>query len=269
MKQDDIFTKQIMTETVKLSPRDLHKNYMNTIRSILIDKFENKCSHYGYIKKDSIELLRVSMGIVEVATFAGYSTFDVRFRADVCNPLINSIVSAKVKTSNQFALMCMCGYTDPVMGVINVLQILIPKQTVMIRSDVNLGHIKIGDTVNIEILGKKYQLNDSKLNIVGKIVKVTDKTLKTEKMNAVDEDENDVESDDDDIELEIEEDDEEKEEDDMDIPRRNDETLIEGEGDGDEDDIDAPTRVLDTDDLEIDDEIDDDVELEEDLDIEE
>lgn len=168
-----MFVKCVLTETIKISPRELNKNYQATILEKLTEKMEGKCTRHGYVKRGSLELIRVQMGQVEAQTFFGYTTFAVKFRVEVCNPSIGMVVMGKVHSINGYGILCMCSYTEAPLGKVDVLHIIIPKQTVTIRSDINLAHIKVGDAVNIEILGKKYELNDSNMKAVGKVVKWT------------------------------------------------------------------------------------------------
>jgi hypothetical protein len=53
----------------------------------------------------------------------------------------------------------------------SVLEIIIAKNSVSIVSDIDLDKIKIGDEVNIEVVGKKFNLGDKKISVIGKIVK--------------------------------------------------------------------------------------------------
>jgi DNA-directed RNA polymerase subunit E'/Rpb7 len=259
MKVDEMFVKCVLTETIKISPRELNKNYQATILEKLTEKMEGKCTRHGYVKRGSLELIRVQMGQVEAQTFFGYTTFAVKFRVEVCNPSIGMVVVGKVHSINGYGILCMCSYTEAPLGKVDVLHIIIPKQTVTIRSDINLAHIKVGDTVNIEILGKKYELNDSNMKAVGKVVKWTAQKealsasamakyieRNAERVDGDERDDDDADAayiDDDDLleaGSESDDDDEEKGGDDGDSDDSGDE---EAQGVVDGDDEDAPTRV--------------------------
>lgn len=266
MKVDDIFVKCVLTEIIKLSPRELHKNYQARILEILKEKVEGKCTRHGYIKRGSLELIAIQMGTIEAQTFAGFTNFSVKFRVDVCYPSEGMIVTGKVNSINQFGILCMCSYSEAPFGRVDVLHIIIPKQAVMIRSDINLMNIKVGDTVNIELLKKKCEPNDTKIMAVGKIVKWTANMKERKVVSAIStvqegipQGDGNEEEDDDDVDLEDlgeeEEDDEENEdreeneegdEDDDDptdnVAEEDVTTLVaktQGEGEEDEEDEDA------------------------------
>jgi DNA-directed RNA polymerase subunit E'/Rpb7 len=174
MKVEDIFVKCLLTETIKIRPSDMHKEYMTRIRTLLTEKVEGKCTNHGYIKRGSVEIIRVNMGQVESQTFHGYVTFVVKFRCEVCNPSIGMVVSGSVSSMNQLGLLCVCSYKDTDTHIdVPVLHVYILNKAVTIKSDINLSDVKTNDVVSIQILGKKYVLNDSKLMAVGKIVKVS------------------------------------------------------------------------------------------------
>lgn len=171
----DIFVTSVLNDKVKLSAADLHSGYRDKIDAVLKRKLEGKCTRHGLIKMNSIELLKISAGVLEVQTFKGAAIFNVKFRADVCNPLIGSVVRAKVQNFNSFGILCVCSYTylDAVNAPKNcsVLEIIVPKKSMAVQSEVSLNSLKIGQMVNIEVMGKKFQLNDMTISVMGRVIK--------------------------------------------------------------------------------------------------
>ena len=70
---------------------------------------------------------------------------------------------------NKFGILAETGiiYNNKVMPI---LEIIVAKQTVDMNSLINLDTLNIGDIVTVEILGKKYELTDTKISIVGRII---------------------------------------------------------------------------------------------------
>ena len=64
----------------------------------------------------------------------------------------------------------------------NVLEIIVAKNSVNIVSDVDLEKIEVGDEIIVEVLGKKYELDDVKLSIVGRVVKDVDPASRKKKV---------------------------------------------------------------------------------------
>ena len=171
----DIFIKNICKETIKIEPRYLNNNFDNEIYKRLVRKVEGKCTHHGYIRKKSIEIYKILPGIIEMSTLSGYVNYEVYFYADICNPLNNTIVKAKVKNMNPFGILSESGYEDGI-DFITVLEVVTPKNSLKINSEIDMDKLQIGDNINIEILSTKYQLGDESINVIGRIVE--DETVK-------------------------------------------------------------------------------------------
>jgi DNA-directed RNA polymerase subunit E'/Rpb7 len=193
-------------DMVKISPCLLNSNYSSNIHKILKKKYEGICSKFGFIKNDSIQLISIKKGVIELSTFHGYVLFEVEFMASVCNPSIGSIVKCSVKNINSFGIMCVSGTIENNVFH-NILNVIIPKNNSQFVENANyLDNISINDEVNVEILGKKYILNNKNINIFGKIIEsASDKQLR---LDALEEGNNLDYEDEDDVEVVISDDDE-------------------------------------------------------------
>jgi len=157
----DIFIKSLLAENVKLPANKINKNYKDVILQELKNKIEGKCTKHGYIKNNSVEISSIQAGTVEMASLNGNMIFQVKFYAEVCNPVVGSVVKCIVTNINKFGILA---------EVKPVLEIIIAKNTVGIKSEIDLDNIKIGDYVFVEVVGKKYELGDARISIVGRIV---------------------------------------------------------------------------------------------------
>jgi hypothetical protein len=86
--------------------------------------------------------------------------------AEICNPAQGSIIKCKVKAKNSLGILAE-GYYDN----IPILEIIIPKISAGIQSEVNIETININDEISIEVCGKKYQLFDKHISIIGRAIK--------------------------------------------------------------------------------------------------
>ena len=91
----DIFLKVLLSEKIKIEPKYISKNVRSELKSRLVMKLEGICSKHGYIRKSSIEIYKIRPGLVELISLNGYIQYDVFFHADVCNPLLGTLISAK------------------------------------------------------------------------------------------------------------------------------------------------------------------------------
>jgi DNA-directed RNA polymerase subunit E'/Rpb7 len=206
---DTIFFRVLLNDRVKLEPRFLGKNFKDHIIKRLKDSFEGKCSKHGYIKTNSIEVYKIAPGNVELISLNGSIVYDVYYYAEVCNPVVGSIIKSQVTNVNKFGILA---------EVQPILEIIIAKNSVNIQSDpnINLDVIKPGDMISIEIVGKKFELNDKKISIVGRVVGNGNKSLVRQKVTKNDDTISDDEGVEDDVveeEVETQSETPEKEED--------------------------------------------------------
>ncbi len=152
--------------TVILTPNEMNTNFETTLLSKLKMNYESICSKYGYIKKDTIKIIKRSVGQFKKEHFNANIYFDVICIAEICNPAQGSIIKCKVKAKNSLGVLAE-GYYDN----IPILQIIIPKISAGIQSEINIETININDEVSIEVCGKKYQLFDKHISIIGRAIK--------------------------------------------------------------------------------------------------
>jgi DNA-directed RNA polymerase subunit E'/Rpb7 len=231
--------------TIILSPSEINKDFESTILTKLKLNYENICSKYGYIKKDTIKIIKRSVGQLKKEHFNANIYFDVICIAEICNPAQGSIIKCKVKAKNSLGILAE-GYYDN----IPILQIIIPKISAGIQSEINIDTIAINDEINIEVCGKKYQLFDKHISIIGKAIKNKKEFIKNAIItdNTDNDDDNETNKDDD-----IEEiyNDSDKDEDDEEIE---DIGKIKKKGGDDEDDDTSDEDELDVEELDIEDE---------------
>lgn len=170
MENNDIFMNVILNDKVKLEPTCLNGNIRQELVKRLKGKLEGVCSKHGYIKHDTIEIYKVKPGVLEIVSLNGCTNYDVYFHAQICNPLVGSTIKCRVTNINRFGILAEAGYLVKGKDFVSILEVIIAKNSVSIVSEVKLDAIKIGDEVNIEVVGKKYELNDRKISIVGRIV---------------------------------------------------------------------------------------------------
>jgi DNA-directed RNA polymerase subunit E'/Rpb7 len=159
---NNIFMRMQLTEKVKLEPAFISKQYKDEVLKRLKAKVEGLCSRHGFIKEGSVEISKICVGKVEMIGLNGNTQFDVHFFADVCNPLLGSIIKCRVSNINKFGILAEAE---------SIIEAIIAKNSVNIQSDIDLEKVRIGDDVSIEVIGKKYELNEKKISLIGKIVK--------------------------------------------------------------------------------------------------
>jgi DNA-directed RNA polymerase subunit E'/Rpb7 len=162
--------------SIQLSSSELKLNFEKTIKDNIKIKFEGICTKYGFIKPNSINIQKRSVGVFSKQHFNGHIKFELLCTAEVCNPIKGLVVEAEIKNKNALGLLAESSIeiNDK---IIPILDIIIPKKAAGIISEIDLENVNIGDKIYVMVLGKKYQLNDEKISIIGKAVKSLDSKL--------------------------------------------------------------------------------------------
>jgi len=152
--------------SIILKPNELNNNFENVILEKLKSTLENSCSKHGYIKKDSIKIIKRSSGYIKESHLNGNIAYDLCCIAEICNPIQDSVIKCVVKAKNNLGLRAIGMHED-----MAILEVIIPRITSGIQSEINIDDVKIGDSVNVLVCGKKFTLYDKMISIVGKILK--------------------------------------------------------------------------------------------------
>ena len=171
MSTSNIYKQNILETKIKIKASQLNKNTTKYILLKLQKEYEGIFTKFGLIKNNSIEIVKISLGIIEQNSFEGNIIYNVQFKAELCNPVIGSIILCNVINLNNFGILCTSKDGDN-----SIIEVIVPKKSLAIKSDIDLNNIKQNDKVYIEIMGKKQELNDTKIKCIGKITKTKTKT---------------------------------------------------------------------------------------------
>lgn len=161
--------KSLLTDRVRLAPHEIAKDFDAKVINTLRTRVEGKCTRHGYIKPGSVDVIKIAPGALRMISLNGDVIYTVYYKALVCNPQVGSIVEARVTNTNKFGILAEV-IVDINGTKTTVLDIIVAKQG-SIRSDVDVNSVQLNKTYNMEIMGKKYELNDKKISAIGRIVK--------------------------------------------------------------------------------------------------
>lgn len=153
---DNIYFNNIVKKKVIVSPKFLG-TINNHLENYLKKNYEGRCIAEGYVKPDSIKIVRRSVGAITGSRFTGDITYIVDYSAEICNPSIGNVIECTVKKINKLGLLCDNG----------PITIIIGKRLHENLDEIN--KIKEGDVIKIEIISKKIQLNKTEIQVVGKL----------------------------------------------------------------------------------------------------
>ena len=155
---------------IQLSPLELSSSFDEIIKNKMKESLEGVCSRFGYIKPGSLQVIKRSIGLFGKQHFNGYIKFELLCKGEACNPPQGLVVEAIVKNKNALGLLA-----ESSMFIngekIPVLDIIVPKKSNGIASEIDLDEVQVGDSIFVMVMGKRYQLNDTNISIIGRAVK--------------------------------------------------------------------------------------------------
>ena len=133
-------------------------------------------------------IIKRSIGSIISDHFNGNMLFELNCIAEICNPVIGSIAKCKVKNKNTMGLLAQGFYNES-----PVLEVIIPKISAGIKSEIDIDTVNIGDDILIEVCGKKFVLYDKYISIIGKVIKSKEKIIQHDlTLEDIDEDQEEV-----------------------------------------------------------------------------
>ena len=164
---DSLYNELLLKESILIPPENFNNKINYYIEQSLKSKIEEKCISEGYVKKDTVNIIKKSTGNLKGSQFNGYINYELIYKAMVCNPKNGTIIKCKVKLiNNKLGLL---GNNGP-------LVIIVGKQ--LHNKPELLDEINIDDIIDIKVIESKFCLNDKEIRILGKLNIDTDNVYK-------------------------------------------------------------------------------------------
>jgi DNA-directed RNA polymerase subunit E'/Rpb7 len=157
LTQNDIYFHTQINRRVSLNPRFLDVDFAKYIEKIVKNNVEGRCIREGYVVPGTTIILERSMGNLNNNQFNGNIIYDVKIGVKICNIPVNSVVKAPIIKMNKLGLLAELG----------PLMIIVPKE-IHTNKDV-FKDIKIGDEIELLIIGKTFELNSKKISVYARL----------------------------------------------------------------------------------------------------
>jgi len=155
---DDLFIKTTINKSLSIEPRYINNQINDYILKQLKDKFEGKCLKYGYIKTNSIKIIKRSIGQVLSSHFNGNILYNIEFSVDVCNPLEGAIIDVEVKNINKMGILADSSDKESPLNILLARQHHIDNET--------FTNLKIGEAIQCKIIGKRFEYGDNQISVI-------------------------------------------------------------------------------------------------------
>ena len=157
---DELFISTKIKSSLSVEPKDLNSNLNKKIIKKIKQDIEGKCIKNGYVKKNSVKLIKRSLGQSLTSHFNGNVIFHIEYLVELCNPLEGASIECIVINSNKMGVLAeIIGVDD------SPLNILLAKQHHIDNAE--FEDLRDRDIIKIRVLGKRYEFGDSNITIIG------------------------------------------------------------------------------------------------------
>ena len=163
-KYTDAFNTQRLKKTIRVKPHETNDRDINSILTQkLMGTVGNKCSKEGYIKKNSIQILNRSIGMINSRFLDGSINYVIEYSAEVCNPRPGDILKVEFVEKNKAGILAQKIGTP--------LNIVLPKE---IHNDKSLyrqvSAVNNTRDIVVQVLKSKPEQNSKILFVVAKLI---------------------------------------------------------------------------------------------------
>ena len=156
-----MFKLSVIKQKVTINPIELKKSDID-INAVLLDNIKSKigdiCIQGGYVKKDSIEIIRRTIGTMETQFLNGMLVYNLQLKAELCSPQKGDIIQdCEVMGKNKMGIMARKGPLEIVLASVHH------------KDKPRFEQIIQGNKINIEVIGVRFELYDDTISIIGKL----------------------------------------------------------------------------------------------------
>lgn len=156
---DNLFTKSTIKKSLAIEPKYINNQLHDYILKRIKEKFEGKCLKYGYIKHNSVKILKRSIGSVLTSHFNGNILYNIEFSIDICNPLEGNIIDIVVKNINKMGILG--AIPDEEEAPLNI---LLARQHHI--DNENFINLKEGEIIQGKIIGKRFEYGGYQISVI-------------------------------------------------------------------------------------------------------
>ena len=169
----NLFFENQGTYSIALKPEEISNNITMILTQKIKEEIEGICVNDGYIKKDSVKVIGKSMGKILVSYFNGYVLYNIKYISQVCNPVVNDIVKAQIKSINKMGIIAVSAIDEEIpLNILLALQHHIGNE--------QFKKLQENDTIYVKVAGKRFEYGDTQISVIGKLVDKPEEELNTD-----------------------------------------------------------------------------------------
>jgi DNA-directed RNA polymerase subunit E'/Rpb7 len=155
---ETITHEEILQQKVMIHCNQLGKNMDEIIREKVKENYGDVCLESGFVDKDSIQIIRRSLGMYDSEKLRSEFAYIVEFKANVVLPTEGAVLTAEIISKNKMGLYAKVGEKSEV-------RILLPKDYHTENDKYN--ELKVGNKITCEIVASDFNLGNKFINCIG------------------------------------------------------------------------------------------------------
>lgn len=172
-KSYGIYMLNVLERSISIPFKSVGSNVHQIIETKLIDTLEGKCTNEGYIKPNSIRIMTFSSGMMDGSNVS----FHVVFECLICNPVEGLRFGAVVKNITKAGIRA--EYNTNSETEKSPVVVFISRDHHFNNKE--FASVEIGNNIQVQVVGSRFELNDSQISIIGELVKKKNKSTKLPK----------------------------------------------------------------------------------------
>ena len=172
IRQNDLYSKCILAKKLKIPFNTIGPNIIKKIEATLIKKYEGKCILEGYIKTNSCKILSYSCGMIDEGNKV---IMNILFECLVCLPCEGMLVDCIVKNITK------AGIKAEINDEISPLIIFLARDHH--HNNPMFSKVNEKDSINIKVVGKRFELNDNYISVLGEFINISKKQIEIGEKN--------------------------------------------------------------------------------------
>ena len=158
---------QMLTTTLFVKASQVNKNIDNVIKDNLKEQLEGLCYEDGYIVKDSVQIIKKSIGKIVVNDNVSAVSYSIKYKAKIISPSVGDIIESYVSNVNKMGVVAYIKLNDGDSSDDSPMVIMIPKEY-FDMSILNIDDINVGQKINIVVVGSRIKYRSEKIQIIAK-----------------------------------------------------------------------------------------------------
>lgn len=157
---EELFISTKIKSSLSIDPKNLNNSINRTILKKIKNDIEGKCIKNGFVRKNSVKLLKRSLGETLTSQFNGSVIYHIEYLVDLCNPLEGASIDCEVLNINKMGVLA--GIQGEIDSPLNI---LLARQHHIDNKD--FEDIRENDSIKIRVLGKRFEYGDNQISIIG------------------------------------------------------------------------------------------------------